>query len=243
MEYTNQLKKYVRSLHLHKFRQKYDKFIGEGPKICAEFLRGNHEVTHVFHTKEWLDSDAASLADSDRMILVKDKELTQLSTLKSPNQVLCVIDIPPPMPAAPAQDKWYIYLDKIQDPGNMGTIIRIADWYGIETVLLSPDCVSVYNPKVVQSAMGGHNRISFLLKSPKVMKSLELPLYGLMLQGEDIKNLDLLPGIIVVGNESSGINDELAAMLDKRLTITGKGGAESLNAAVACGIVCQRFVK
>ena len=155
-----------------------------------------------------------------------------------------VIDIPTVEPINNNIDRsWMLYLDKIQDPGNLGTIIRIADWYNITEILLSEDSVDPYNPKVVQSAMGGHNRIrTSVIKNLGDLKSYNIPIYGMALRGNDINSLSLAPGIIVIGNESKGIRPEIMPMLDQKITIAKLGGAESLNASVACGIACHCLV-
>lgn len=244
MEYTNQLKKYVRSLHMRKYRQKYDKFIAEGPKICEEFKRGNHTISHIFCVKNWLDENPNAIDRVDNLTVIKERELQQISALKTANQVLFVIDRPSASNLDLGGDvAWMLYLDKIQDPGNLGTIIRIADWYNISCILLSHDSVDPYNPKVIQSAMGGHNRIKTkILESIADLQSIKKPLYGLALRGADINTLSLDPGILIVGNESKGIRPELLPLLDQKITISKIGGAESLNASVACGIACHCLV-
>ena len=236
MEFTNQLKKYIRSLHIHKYRQKYNKFIVEGPKICDEYLQGPYTVSHIICTTSW-HSTHISPNYTGHYIVVNSKTLQQISNLKTANQVLCLVDMPKENP--PIKNQWSIYLDKIQDPGNMGTIIRTADWYGITQIIISSDSVDVYNPKVVQSSMGSHNRHIFHSLNASALINLDFPLYGLTLDGEPIEHVNLEPGIIIIGNESKGIRPEIIKRLDQKLTITKRGQAESLNAAVACGIACH----
>ncbi len=239
MEFTNQLKKYIRSLHIHKYRQKYNKFIVEGPKICDEYLQGPYNVTHIICTSMWKSSYIPPNFDGHQ-IIVNSKTLQQISNLKTANQVLCLVDIPNEKPAI--QNKWSLYLDKIQDPGNMGTIIRTADWYGISQILLSTDSVDIYNPKVIQSSMGSHNRHHFYALNSVELLNLGYSMYGLTLDGEPIEKVNLEPGLIIIGNESKGIRPEILKHLDSKLTISRLGQAESLNAAVACGIACHLLV-
>jgi len=241
---TNQLKKYIRLLHQNKHRQNYNKFIAEGPKVCNEFLICNSfDIQYLLVSKASLPKmtiqiDKVNRTNPDSVIVVTEKELSQVSTLKNPNGVLMVMNMEQKT-LPEAASKWSLYLDRIQDPGNMGTLIRIADWYGLSAVMASPECADFYNPKVVQAAAGAHNRVRL---ARTVFNELEsgVPTYGLVLDGTNISELDNpRPGIIVVGNESKGIHPDLAADLDFKMMIPRKGGAESLNAAVACGIACQ----
>jgi len=249
MNLTNNLRKYVKSLHLGKYRQKYNKFIAEGPKICSEFLSADkYQIEYLFCTQQWAD-DNPKLVNSyaSRLIISSDKDHKTISALHNANNTLIVAERHEPKQSAIeliTDNKWTIYLDRIQDPGNMGTILRIADWYGINAVISTPDSVDFYNPKVVQSAMGAHNRIS-MLKSEVT----ELPLkqnnsIALVLDGTDINNYSdtKAGGIIVIGNESSGISEQMLSDCRAHLSIMRKGGAESLNAAVACGIACHQLI-
>lgn len=240
---TNQLKKYIRSLHQSKHRQNYNKFIAEGPKVCKEFLMcKTYDIQHILATKTWIDEQGAELTaiQQSKLCKVSEKELSQISLLRTPNQLLMVLD-KQQKDLTTAQESWTIYTDRIQDPGNMGTIIRIADWYGVGAVLTSPESVDYYNPKVVQASAGAHNRIRLdSLKGEDLKAALLGPIYGLVLGGADINEYTSAePGVLVVGNESKGIHPGLIERLDYRLMIPRKGGAESLNAAVACGIACH----
>jgi TrmH family RNA methyltransferase len=135
---------------------------------------------------------------------------------------------------------WYLALDDIQDPGNMGTIIRIADWFGIHHVVCSPGCVDGYNPKVVQSAMGAHLRVN-LYQAPLVpfLSAVQVPKIAAVLKGENIYTVNRMEaGVLIIGNESKGISESVVAMATRQVTIPGKGGAESLNAGVSAGILC-----
>jgi TrmH family RNA methyltransferase len=146
----------------------------------------------------------------------------------------------PEEPAIVDNVPWYIALDGIQDPGNMGTIIRIADWFGITDLVCSPGCVDVYNPKVVQSAMGGHLRVRIHHRDlVDFLPALNLPLYAAVLGGTDVYEVGRPEsGVLVIGNESRGVSPEVVDLATHRLTIPRKGGAESLNAGVSAGILC-----
>lgn len=242
MEFTNQLKKYVRSLHTSKHRQKYNKFIAEGPKICEEFLISpQYELEYIFCLTEWYDENRRLIEgiDQEKIIQVKEKELGQISCLKTAHKVLLVIDKSTRV-NTDIDEGWQLYLDKIQDPGNMGTLLRIADWYGLSTVSASEGSVDFYNPKVVQAAMGAHNRVRLISLSSANLLKASVPKYGLVLEGEDINLFQPdKPGFIMIGNESKGLSKELIQSLDAKLKIPAKGKAESLNASVACGIACH----
>ncbi len=242
MEFSNSIKKYVRSLHLRKNRQKYDKFIAEGPKVCTEFLiYKTYEIEYIFALPEWIEHNSKILEPyTDLIYPIKSKELTQISMLKTPNQVLMVLSTSQMLPDA---SEWCLFLDKIRDPGNMGTMIRIADWYGITSVFATPDSVDYYNPKVVQGAMGSHNRVRLSELTKQDLYKLDKPIYGLILGGDNIRDLDTpQTGIIAIGNESQGLDPDIIDRLDYSCTIPSRGGAESLNAAIACGIACERLI-
>jgi len=242
MEFTNQLKKYVRSLHANKHRQKYNKFIAEGPKICEEFLISNkYNLEYLFCLSDWYDDNQKHLEgiDKNKIVIVKEKELNQISCLKSAHKILLVLDNNIGVNTE-VNGQWQLYLDKIQDPGNMGTMLRIADWYGLNAVYASEDSCDFYNPKVVQSAMGAHNRVELLVMPREKLLQSPGAKYGLVLDGEDINLFTpKQPGFILIGNESKGLSSELSASLDVKLKIPAKGRAESLNASVACGIACH----
>ena len=247
---TNKLRKYIKSLHLNKYRQKYNKFIAEGPKICAEFIQSpKYEIDTILCTQEWHDNnDIIMQSVRSKVVITDDKGLQSISTLQKSNMVLIVADkgTQDDIDANTISSDWALYADQVQDPGNMGTILRIADWYGITKVITSLDSVDCYNPKVVQSAMGSHNRISLYSKDAQNWDIDDIETYALVLGGQDLTQLsktDIRPGLLILGNESKGIRTELADRCKYKVTIPKKGGAESLNVAVACGIACQLLVK
>ena len=243
MEFTNSIKKYLRSLHQNKNRQKYDKFIAEGPKVCKEFLMCKaYDIEYILGLSSWIESNSEILVGyEDRLLHIKSKELQQISLLKTPNQVVVVVSKTITKP--PKSVGWSLFLDRIQDPGNMGTMIRIADWYSMSTIFASPECVDFYNPKVVQGAMGSHNRVKLLESNQEAILALNQPIYGLVLGGQDIRKIKPTgSGIIAKGNESKGLSSVLIENLDYKCTIQRLGGAESLNAAIACGIACQTLI-
>lgn len=243
---SKSLIKYVQSLHNRKNRQKYDKFIAQGPKIANEILRSsNLTVEYVFATSEFIEKNVESLnGHQAHLHLVSNKELERISTNKTPNQVLLVCEKLPQNANVVLKNEWSFYLDKVQDPGNVGTIIRIADWFGVSQVILGPECADLYNPKVLQSTMGGFMRVKISNADFGDVRSNnpDAKVYATALEGESIKDLQLEPGIIVIGNESKGIQKSILNASDVLVHIPSAGGAESLNAAVACGIIAYAII-
>ncbi len=233
--------KYIRSLWQVKARKEHNAFIIEGTKIVDEWLRNNQQLKMLIATKEWKEAnlDLLKLQPDINLYIIKESELNALSGLQTANEVMAVVEIPDNKEIV-LQNKWYLALDTIQDPGNMGTIIRIADWFGIPAIFCTPDCVDVYNPKVIQAAMGGHLRVNIIEKNlSELFSTTDLPIYGATLDGENIyKCTTGNYGILLIGNESKGISQKLKLLLTKGITIPRYGGAESLNAAVATGIIC-----
>ncbi len=233
--------KYIKSLTERKIRNDAKAFKASGEKLATEWLLSNKAIEMVIGTTEWISLHSNLLAKHPeaRYFEVKESELAALTTLQTPNQVLLVIPIPEST-AIPIGNEWYIALDDIQDPGNLGTIIRIADWFGISNVICSPGCVDQYNPKVVQSAMGSHLRVS-VYESNLVpfLQSISLPKIAATLGGEPVYGMKRMEaGVLIIGNESKGISESVLKMATNKVTIPGKGGAESLNAAVSAGILC-----
>lgn len=237
--------KYIRSLTKQKSRNEHKVFIAEGEKIAHEWLSSHNELKMIIATETWIALHEPLLANHPEAALyaVSTEELETLSGLQTPNQVILVIPLPE-QTDIPLRNEWYIALDDIQDPGNMGTIIRIADWFGIRNIICSPGCVDVYNPKVVQSAMGGHLRIN-IHESNLVpfLESVSLPKIAATLQGQPVYDMQRRgAGVLIIGNESKGISDAVLNAASVRVTIPRKGGAESLNAGIAAGILCSHLL-
>jgi len=233
--------KHIRSLTQQKFRNEHNQFIAEGSKIAGEWLRSNQIILKIVATKEWIIENTPLIErhPEAEVIEVTEEELMSVSALQTTNSVLLVMAIPPPQ-VMPVANQWYMALDTIQDPGNMGTLMRIADWYGIAHILCSQNCVDIYNPKVVQSAMGAHTRVMVhYINLPTVLQEMKLPVYAAVLGGTNVYDCSRTDkGVIVIGNESKGISDGITDIATHCITIPRKGGAESLNAAVSAGILC-----
>nr|WP_315822025.1 RNA methyltransferase [Paraflavitalea speifideiaquila] len=180
------------------------------------------------------------------VVEVSEKELERLSLLPSPNQVLGVFRKPRFPKITSYRDQLFLMLDTIQDPGNLGTIIRCADWFGISTIICSPDSADVFSPKVVQSTMGSISRVQVIYEDLThfMAQHTGIPAYAATLHGTNLHQLpQILEGVLVIGNESKGIREELLQLCSHRITIPRKGQAESLNAAVATGIILSHIVK
>ena len=223
--------KLIRSLSLKKNRQKHGLFIVEGDKLVNEVLSSDWEVEGIYATKEWLGENA---------IIISNNDLIRISSLKTPNKVVAVVKI--------KKSSFYINsntvlaLDGVKDPGNLGTIIRLADWFGIEDIICSDDCVDYLNPKVVQSSMGSFTRVNLHYTSliDALKKYSDYKLFMTVLNGtplSEMTNSD--KKIIVMGSESNGISKEVLELKSEKITIpkSKSSKAESLNVSVAAAII------
>jgi RNA methyltransferase, TrmH family len=245
----NQLK-YFKSLHERKNRQKYHNFMVEGVKLAKEVLEAaTLDVEAIVAVPDWLEQNKTLLRKVENIIPVAEGELKKISLLTTPNQVILVAkQLAPAFDEKSVASGLSLYLDDIRDPGNLGTILRIADWFGIPWVFCSPGSVEAFNPKVVQASMGAFLRVKCVeIDFNALIENLpNLPIYGTVLDGESMFSVPLQrPALIAIGNESRGLSDEIQACLTHRISIPKGpgGGAESLNAGVAAGIVCAWFAK
>ncbi|MBC7851748.1 MAG: RNA methyltransferase, partial [Chitinophagaceae bacterium] len=201
----------------------------------------------LYATATWLkaNDELVRIIPGDRIIAIDEKELESISTLSTPNEVVAILRQPERQRAIELKDTLTLMLDSIQDPGNLGTIIRCADWFGVRQIVCSNECADVYNSKVVQSTMGSIGRIDIHYTDLQTLleHNPEVQVYAAVLGGNSI--LDMKPvkeGIILIGNESKGIRSSLLNDRTVRITIPGKGEAESLNAAVATGIILSHLI-
>lgn len=236
--------KYIQSLSIKKMRQKYGTFIIEGDKMARELLHDKSmEIEHIFALETWIDTNKEALKPYfNKTLTVTTQELKEISNLTTPNKVLIIAKIPPPqLKAQIIENNLTIYLDGIQDPGNMGTILRIADWFSIPYVLCSGTCVDVFSPKVIQACMGAIYRVKTTEISFNAFQNSfpNLPVLVTQLRGENIFKTTLPDkAILVIGNEGNGVSADIVSKAQFMISIPGGGGAESLNAAVATGIIC-----
>ncbi len=245
----NQIK-HVNSLKQSKFRKEFNEFVAEGEKIVEELLKSDLKISSLFGLEDWLLNFKSELeTNTIDYYKVSPKELGRISSLKTPNKVLAVVNIPEvSLPQKDDFNNLILVLDKIQDPGNLGSIIRTADWFGIKHIVCSEDCVDTYNPKVIQSTMGSFLRIKthyinletfFKYSVPK-----ELNIYGALLDGENIYHHKFPgKGILIIGNESKGISDKIAQFVTHRISIPShpNNSVESLNASIAAAILISEF--
>lgn len=237
--------KYIQSLGQKKFRNEEGLFIAEGPKLIKELLLEiPGSVVDVFAAGEWIDENRKILSEVP-VTEITAAELEKISQLSTANNVLAVLrqfrTINPPATKGVVT----LVLDDIQDPGNLGTIIRIADWFGLKQVVCSHHSADVYNPKVVQATMGSIARVAvFYTDLDKwLTNEKDVRIYAAVLEGRDIKTMKTIEeGIIIIGNESKGISKEILQMANVKISIARKGKAESLNAAVATGIILSHCI-
>lgn len=238
--------KYIRSLELKKNRNKEGKFVAEGFKVVDDLL-ALQPADLIVATQEWLHGK--HLADQTEVIEVTEEELKKVSFLQHPQQVLAVFRQDTSGDYSINTNELSLALDGVQDPGNLGTIIRIADWFGITHIYCSQDTADVYNPKVVQATMGSIARVKVeygnLLALVESLPA-DVPVYGTLLDGDNIYQQQLENrGLIVMGNEGKGISPALAKKVNRRLLIPnfpeGRATADSLNVAIATAITCSEF--
>ncbi len=247
--FTKTHAKYIQSLHHKKFRDEYRVFFAEGPKLVPELIDGRFSpCTLLLATAEWLAEHDSWLKKQviDEVVELKDFELDKISALSQPNKVLAVFEKLETDEDFNPAGNITILLDGLQDPGNMGTIIRIADWFGIPNIVCSTNCADRYNPKVVQATMGSIGRVNMVYTGLVDWLSAQkgLPVYAAALDGVPLQKIPKVKeGIIIIGNESKGIGEPLMQMATKKITIPRKGQAESLNAAVALGVVLAQLVE
>ena len=238
--------KYIHSLELKKNRKEEKAFVAEGHKLVGDLL-GHFPCRLLIATRAWLERNPE--ADATEIIEVTQEELTRASLQKTPQEVLAIFGQPTyEMQPEVISDHLCLALDDVQDPGNLGTIIRLADWFGIEHIFCSQGTVDVYNPKTIQATMGALARVKLhYCHLPSLIASLrDVPVYGTFLDGENMYGKALSAhGLIVMGNEGNGIGEEVAKLVNERLYIPNyppqRETSESLNVAVATAIICAEF--
>ena len=230
----NQIK-FVRQLEQKKYRKKEGLFVAEGPKVVGDLLRAGFKAHTIFATSEW-ESQGQTFQE------VSDEELRRVSFLQHPQRVLALFSIP--TESVPSVSSLSLALDDVQDPGNLGTIIRIADWFGIDTIYCSENTADAWSPKVVQATMGSIARVNIIYTDlQELISKAQVPVYGTLLDGQDIYTQELSKeGIIVMGNEGNGISAPIRKLINRRLLIPQfHEGPESLNVAIATAITCSEF--
>ncbi len=229
--------KLITSLSQKKYRQKHNLFVAEGMKVVDEFLQSSFQLEILFATE-------GSFSYLDSFIEVSEQELKKISALKTPNKVLAVFKIPDKETVIPSG--LTLALDSINDPGNLGTIIRLCDWFGIEQLICSKDTVDCYNAKVVQSSMGSLTRMNIIYTDLlDYFKDSSLPIFIADMDGKNVYNSKLpSEAILIMGNEANGVSDKIRAVITDKISIPRFGNSqetESLNVATATAILLSEF--
>lgn len=242
---------FIKSLSISKFRKTHGMFIAEGPKVVNELANSSFKIEGIYALGDWININRFRFSKDTTLTEVTEKELGRISTLKTPNQVVAIVHITENnQQKSKSINELVLMLDDIRDPGNMGTIIRTADWFGIKQIICSNSCVDMYNPKVVQATMGSLFRVNVFYADLKEYLELlpkDQSVYGTLLEGENIYQSKLnTKGIITIGNESHGISKALIPFITHKITIPNYSvkpwdTAESLNASTATAIVCAEF--
>ncbi|HMG93659.1 MAG TPA: RNA methyltransferase [Chryseolinea sp.] len=234
--------KFVKSLQLKKYRKQEQCFVVEGVRSVQELMASDFEVVLLLATNEFLANNR--LPKSAEVIEVTDKELSGIGEFQSNDSVLAVAKMQSIEQLDVEPNEFALVLDDIRDPGNLGTIIRTADWFGITKIIASEETADVYNPKVIASTMGSFTRCKILYTdlATYLERKKGVRMFGAFLDGKDVHTVDFgRGGLVVIGNESRGISSGLAGFITDKITIPKYGKAESLNAAMAAAIVCDNL--
>ena len=237
--------KFVKSLHRKKEREEEGVFIVEGRKIVQEVIDSGWVILHLFCKQDQFNEWHERSGFSSYVETVFEDEMDRISMMSGASEVLAVVRKPAEqkmLASLPAG--WYLMMDGIRDPGNMGAILRIADWFGFTQIFAEVDCVELYNPKVIQSSMGSFLRVNVQYTSLlEVLDSnRDFMICGASLDGENVYHSTFeQSGFLILGGESHGLRQEMEARINRRLHIPRLGGAESLNAAVAAGLLCSQI--
>lgn len=243
--------KLIKSLAITKYRKKENLFLVEGDKNVNEVLKSNFFVNQLFATRSFLVGNAQNCKKAKSTVEVEHSEIKKVSLLKNPQNSLALCELPPyHIFPDTLSNNLSIYLDDVQDPGNVGTIIRICDWFKVEYLFCSPNTADLFNPKVIQASMGSFCRIKLIKTEFESVANLAqhtgTAVYGAFLDGKNIYTEELpVKALLIMGNEGNGIQNRLEKSVDKKIKIPGFSkdatGAESLNVATATAIICSEF--
>lgn len=236
--------RFIKSLQVKKYRQAEQCFLVQGAKAVSETLASDYVVTLLCATPDFLAQARAARKETE-VIETSEKELTALGSVESNNAAIAVVQMKKPHAPRLAAEEFTLALDNISDPGNLGTIIRTADWYGIRQIIASKETTDVYSPKVINATMGSFLRVNVHYGSlTEVLTGLTIPVYGTFLDGNDVHKESFgKGGVIVIGSESHGISDPVAKFVTRRITIPRYGKAESLNASIATAVVLDNVFR
>lgn len=241
---TKQTVKFTKSLQIKKFRRLYNQFIIEGEKSVLEVLTSDFNIQKLLITSYFQNKYKKELQPfSDRIEIAGDKELDDIGSLQSNDSAIAICEIKNYTLPAVLNPEWVLVLDNVNDPGNLGTIIRIADWYGISRIICSEDTADIYNPKVINSSKGSFLRVQVYYENlPEFLGRQKMEIFAADLQGENIHKV-VFPGagMLVMGNEAHGISADVKKYITRTITIPQFGKAESLNVGIATAICCDRI--
>ncbi|MDX1391634.1 MAG: RNA methyltransferase [Rheinheimera sp.] len=238
--------KLIRALQQKKYRKIEQLFVVEGEKAVLELLASNWQVAAIFATDSFLQQHGATCTKAALVQSCSSDELEKVGSFASNDAALAVVNMPAHSDFVPHTSGWVLVLDQVNDPGNLGSIIRIADWYGIKHIVCSPDTADCYNPKVIAAAKGSFLRVTLHYQPLlPLLRSTTLPVFGAYLGGDSVHQLTLsqAAGFIVLGNEANGISSELESVISRKITIPAFGCAESLNVGIAAAVICDNLMR
>ncbi len=241
---SNKSIKYIKSLQLKKYRKQEKLFLVEGAKSVLEVLGSDYEIKTLLGAEQFFEQNKTPLDNASfETYNVTENQLSTMSNFKSNKTALAVVRMKESNSITFMENEWILALDDINDPGNLGTIIRIADWYGINKILCSDNTAELYNPKVIAASMGSFTRINIYYDNlNEKLNNCKLDIYGTLLQGKNVHEMTFTEGgIVLIGNESHGISDDLIPLINHKITIPRFGQAESLNAGIATAIICDNL--
>jgi len=235
--------KYIKSLQVKKYRNEEQRFLVEGAKSVKEILQSEYKVETVVGVSSFLLS--LGKLPGIELIECSENDLASVGTFQTNESAIAIATMKPNKMPELKHDELVLALDDIRDPGNLGTIIRTADWFGIKNIIASENTTDFYNPKVITSSMGSFTRMKvYYTNLQSFISTSKRLVYGAFLEGEDVHHIELNRGsIVVIGNESHGISAATAAVINKRITIPRYGYAESLNAGIATAIILDNFIR
>ncbi|QHT71402.1 RNA methyltransferase [Rhodocytophaga rosea] len=237
--------KLIHSLQVKKYRKLHQAFLVEGAKSVQELLSSDYQITVLFTTQEFYNENIRLLSrQSFELQILTQEELEKTGVFQSNNACLAVVVSKPNLPLSVTSNEYALILDEIKDPGNLGTIIRIADWYGITKIICSESTTDFYNPKVIAASMGSFTRVQLYYCNlhEYLQHTANLQVYGAYLNGIDVHTVSFASsGLIVMGNESQGISQALEPLIKQKIHIPRYGGAESLNVGIATAVICDNL--
>lgn len=236
--------KFIKSLQIKKFRTEYKQFLTEGAKSVLELINSDYVIQDLLVTGRFAREYSKILSGlTIKTEIISEQELSSISSFTSNNAAIAVASVKENLPLKITKNEYALLLDDIRDPGNLGTIIRIADWYGITKIICSDTTADFYNPKVISSSMGSFTRVnSYYCNLSEFLSNNTLPVYAADLEGKDVHHFNFAQGgYILMGNESEGLSTKIKKHITEKIHIPQYGKAESLNVAIATAVICDNL--